>query len=86
MAWPTAASTCFRLDAVPFMWKRMGTDCQNQPEVHQLLQALHALVTVAAPGVAFKAEAIVAPRTSSCSTSARTSGTAPSATWPTTTS
>ena len=20
-----------RLDAVPFLWKRMGTDCQNQP-------------------------------------------------------
>ena len=26
-----------RLDAVPFLWKRVGTDCQNQPEVHELL-------------------------------------------------
>ena len=28
-----------RLDAVPFLWKRMGTNSQNQPEVHELLQA-----------------------------------------------
>jgi amylosucrase len=51
-----------RLDAVPFLWKRRGTDCQNQPEVHELLQALRAMVRIAAPGVAFKAEAIVSPR------------------------
>ena len=50
-----------RLDAVPFTWKRLGTSCQNQPEAHQLLQALRALTRVAAPGTAFKAEAIVGP-------------------------
>jgi amylosucrase len=50
-----------RLDAVPFLWKRVGTDCQNQPEVHLLLQAFRALVRIAAPAVHFKAEAIVAP-------------------------
>ena len=51
----------FRLDAVAFMWKRMGTDCQNQPEVHDLLQALRACARITAPAVAFKAEAIVSP-------------------------
>jgi amylosucrase len=50
-----------RLDAVPFLWKRTGTDCQNQPEVHQILQALRAVGRIAAPAVAFKAEAIVSP-------------------------
>jgi amylosucrase len=50
-----------RLDAAPFLWKREGTNCQNQPEVHLLLQAMRALMTVAAPAVAFKVEAIVAP-------------------------
>ena len=50
-----------RLDAVPFLWKRMGTNCQNQPEAHALLQAYRAAMNVAAPGVRFKAEAIVAP-------------------------
>jgi amylosucrase len=51
-----------RLDAVPFMWKRLGTNCQNQPEVHELLQAFRALVRMVAPSVIFKAEAIVAPQ------------------------
>jgi amylosucrase len=50
-----------RLDAAPFLWKRMGTDCQNQPEAHLLVQAYRALTRLAAPGVLFKAEAIVAP-------------------------
>jgi amylosucrase len=51
-----------RLDAVPFLWKRKGTSCQNEPEVHQLLQAFRAAMRIAAPAVAFKAEAIVSPR------------------------
>jgi amylosucrase len=51
-----------RLDAVPFLWKRLGTDSQNQPEVHDLLQAFRAAMRIAAPATAFKAEAIVAPR------------------------
>jgi amylosucrase len=50
-----------RLDAVPFLWKRLGTDCQNQPEAHLLVQVFRALTRVAAPGLLFKAEAIVAP-------------------------
>src|SRR3954463_5036266 len=50
-----------RLDAVPFLWKRKGTDCQNQPEVHELLQALRSVARIAAPAVGFKAEAIVSP-------------------------
>lgn len=51
----------FRLDAVAFLWKRLGTDCQNQPEAHDLLQALRACSRIVAPAVAHKAEAIVAP-------------------------
>jgi len=50
-----------RLDAVPFLWKRLGTDCLNQPEAHAILQAFRALVRLAAPAVVLKAEAIVAP-------------------------
>lgn len=51
----------FRLDAIAFLWKRLGTDCQNQPEVHELTRALRTVARVAAPAVAFKAEAIVGP-------------------------
>ncbi|WP_181686013.1 alpha-amylase family glycosyl hydrolase [Halorhabdus salina] len=50
-----------RLDAVPFLWKEMGTDCRNLPEAHWILRAYRALVRIAAPGVLFKAEAIVSP-------------------------
>ncbi len=52
----------FRLDAIAFTWKRMGTSCQNQPEVHALTQALRTVVRLAAPAVVFKAEAIVGPQ------------------------
>jgi glycosidase len=52
---------CLRLDAIAFLWKRMGTDCQNQPEVHAVTQALRAAARIAAPALVFKAEAIVGP-------------------------
>jgi amylosucrase len=50
-----------RVDAAPFLWKRIGTDCQNQPEAHALLRAFRALTRLAAPGLLLKAEAIVSP-------------------------
>jgi amylosucrase len=52
----------FRLDAIAFTWKRLGTSCQNQPEVHDLTQALRTVARIAAPAVLFKAEAIVGPQ------------------------
>ena len=51
-----------RLDAIAFIWKQMGTDCQNEPPVHELAEALRAAVRITAPAVVFKAEAIVGPR------------------------
>ncbi len=51
----------FRLDAIAFLWKRLGTDSQNQPEVHDLTRALRTVMRIAAPAVVFKAEAIVGP-------------------------
>ena len=50
-----------RLDAIAFLWKRMGTTCQNEPEVHAVTQVLRTLARIACPALAFKAEAIVAP-------------------------
>jgi amylosucrase len=52
-----------RLDAVPFLWKQLGTDCENRPEVHTLVCALREVVAMAAPATIFKAEAIVPPDT-----------------------
>jgi amylosucrase len=52
---------CLRLDAIAFIYKRMGTNCQNQPEVHAITQALRAVARIGAPALIFKAEAIVGP-------------------------
>jgi amylosucrase len=50
-----------RMDAVAFIWKRLGTDCENQPEAHWILQAYNALCAIAAPALLLKSEAIVHP-------------------------
>jgi amylosucrase len=50
-----------RLDAVAFIWKRMGTDCENQPEAHWIIQAYNALTRIVCPALLFKSEAIVHP-------------------------
>ncbi len=50
-----------RLDAVAFLWKELGTDCQNLPQAHTLIQAFSAVINIAAPALVFKSEAIVHP-------------------------
>ncbi|NDJ60419.1 MAG: DUF3459 domain-containing protein [Chloroflexi bacterium] len=51
-----------RLDAVPFIWKALGTPSENLPQVHWIIQALNAAAQIAAPALLFKSEAIVHPR------------------------
>jgi len=51
----------FRMDAVAFVWKQIGTACQNLPQAHLIHQLFKLCTQVSAPGVAFLAEAIVAP-------------------------
>ncbi|HTT13417.1 MAG TPA: amylosucrase [Burkholderiaceae bacterium] len=50
-----------RMDAVAFVWKKMGTTCENLPEAHTVIRAFSALVRIAAPSLLFKSEAIVHP-------------------------
>jgi glycosidase len=50
-----------RLDAVAFIWKRLGTPCENLPEAHLIIQAFNALARITAPALLFKSEAIVHP-------------------------
>jgi glycosidase len=51
----------FRLDAVAFIWKELGTSCENLPEAHTILQGFNAITRVVAPSILFKSEAIVHP-------------------------
>lgn len=50
-----------RLDAVAFIWKTLGTSCENLPEAHMIIQAYNAIARIAAPSLLFKSEAIVHP-------------------------
>ena len=50
-----------RLDAVAFIWKELGTPCENLPKAHQLIQAFNAVSRISSPALLFKSEAIVHP-------------------------
>lgn len=51
-----------RIDAPAFIWKQVGTNCQNLPMAHTLLQLIKQAVQIATPGMALLGEAIVAPK------------------------
>ncbi len=51
-----------RIDAPAFIWKQIGTSCQNLPQAHTLLRLIKSCVEMAAPGMAILGEAIVAPK------------------------
>ncbi len=59
--WANQGADILRLDAVAFLWKKIGSTCQNEREAHLLLQLFKDCCQVTAPGVVFIAEAIVAP-------------------------
>jgi amylosucrase len=59
--WANRGADILRLDAVAFLWKKIGSTCQNEREAHLLLQLMKDCCQVTAPGVLFIAEAIVAP-------------------------
>ncbi len=59
--WANQGADIVRLDAVAFLWKKIGSTCQNEREAHLILQLLKDCSQVTAPGVLFIAEAIVAP-------------------------
>jgi amylosucrase len=59
--WANHGADIVRLDAVAFLWKKIGSTCQNEREAHLILQLMKDCCQVTAPGVLFIAEAIVAP-------------------------
>lgn len=59
--WANQGADILRLDAVAFLWKKIGSTCQNEREAHLILQLFKDCCQVTAPGVLFIAEAIVAP-------------------------
>ncbi len=49
-------ATLIRLDAVAFLWKRLGTSCMSLPETHVVVKVLRLLLDHAATGVKLVSE------------------------------
>ena len=51
----------FRLDAVPYIWKQLGTNCRNLPQVHTIVRVFRIVLECVCPAVILKGE-VVMPR------------------------
>lgn len=51
----------FRIDAVPYIWKQLGTTSRNLPQVHSIMRMLRMLCKIVCPSVVFKGEVVMAP-------------------------
>ncbi len=50
-----------RLDAIPYIWKELGTDCRNLPQVHTLARMLRMVCEVVCPSVLLLGEVVMEP-------------------------
>lgn len=50
-----------RLDAVPYIWKELGTSCRNLPHVHTLVRMMRIIGELVCPGVLLLGEVVMEP-------------------------
>ena len=50
-----------RLDAVPYIWKELGTNCRNLPEVHTLVRLMRLACEIVCPGTLLLGEVVMEP-------------------------
>ena len=50
-----------RLDAVPYIWKTLGTNCRNLPEVHSLVRIMRIAAAIVCPGTLLLGEVVMEP-------------------------
>ena len=50
-----------RLDAVPYIWKQLGTNCRNLPQVHTIVRMMRMICEIVCPGVLLLGEVVMAP-------------------------
>ncbi len=50
-----------RLDAVPYIWKTLGTDCRNLQQVHTLVRIMRMASEVVCPGTLLLGEVVMEP-------------------------
>ena len=51
-----------RIDAVPYIWKQLGTNCRNLPQVHTIVRIIRMVLETVCPAVILKGEVVMAPR------------------------
>ena len=50
-----------RLDAIPYIWKELGTNCRNLPQVHTLSRMLRMVCEIVCPSVLLLGEVVMEP-------------------------
>ena len=50
-----------RLDAVPYIWKELGTNCRNLPQVHTLVRMIRLACEIVCPGTLLLGEVVMEP-------------------------
>lgn len=50
-----------RLDAVPYIWKQLGTNCRNLPQVHSIVRMMRMISEIVCPAVLLLGEVVMAP-------------------------
>ena len=50
-----------RIDAVPYIWKELGTSCRNLPKVHTIVRMLRMICEAVCPGVLLLGEVVMEP-------------------------
>ncbi|MCR5073501.1 MAG: alpha-amylase family protein [Clostridiales bacterium] len=50
-----------RLDAVPYIWKELGTNCRNLPQVHALVRMMRIVCEIVCPGTLLLGEVVMEP-------------------------
>lgn len=50
-----------RIDAVPYIWKSLGTSCRNLPQVHTIVRMMRMISEIVCPGVVLLGEVVMEP-------------------------
>lgn len=50
-----------RIDAVPYIWKELNTDCRNLPRVHTIVRMMRMIGEIVCPGILLLGEVVMEP-------------------------
>ena len=50
-----------RIDAVPYIWKELGTQCRNLKEVHTIVRMMRMISEIVCPGILLLGEVVMEP-------------------------